>query len=222
MCNFTDLQMPNSQQSRARIFELLRSLGIDTNKSIPPDYICSLAVRYDNPLPSWFLAPIDCSKIPVLGSIPCCVIMEWRAAEKAVLNEVLEKKNSNKFFFQLCQFTFAMYKTVHVPIFTFYNNHRTSNSNVELCWESIEWFIEELAFLWSFDSAPTPPPPPPSPVSKLSLFLSLPCVSPVQLTEGKGGVGGCGRSQIIRPRESLALHKTFNTLWLCSTVEFVL
>ncbi len=30
-------------------------------------YTCSLASRYDNPIPVRFLAPIDCSKIPALG-----------------------------------------------------------------------------------------------------------------------------------------------------------
>ncbi len=28
----------------------------------------SLASRYDNPIPSWFLAPIDCLKIPALDT----------------------------------------------------------------------------------------------------------------------------------------------------------
>ncbi len=28
--------------------------------------ICSLAGRYDNPIPTQFLAPIDCLKIPAL------------------------------------------------------------------------------------------------------------------------------------------------------------
>ncbi len=28
--------------------------------------LCSLAARYDNPIPSRFLAPIDCLKIPDL------------------------------------------------------------------------------------------------------------------------------------------------------------
>jgi hypothetical protein len=28
--------------------------------------LCSLAVRYDNPIPTRFLAPIDCLKIPAL------------------------------------------------------------------------------------------------------------------------------------------------------------
>jgi hypothetical protein len=26
--------------------------------------LCSLAGRYENPIPTWFLAPLDCSKIP--------------------------------------------------------------------------------------------------------------------------------------------------------------
>jgi hypothetical protein len=30
--------------------------------------ICSLAGRYDNPIPTGFLAPIDCLKIPALDS----------------------------------------------------------------------------------------------------------------------------------------------------------
>jgi hypothetical protein len=29
--------------------------------------LCSLAGRYDNPIPTRFLAPIDCLKIPALG-----------------------------------------------------------------------------------------------------------------------------------------------------------
>jgi hypothetical protein len=30
--------------------------------------LCSLLGRYDNPIPPWFLAPIDCLKIPALWS----------------------------------------------------------------------------------------------------------------------------------------------------------
>ncbi len=40
------------------IFKLLRRPGIDS------DSLCRLAGRYDNPIPTRFLAPIDCSKIP--------------------------------------------------------------------------------------------------------------------------------------------------------------
>jgi hypothetical protein len=52
--------------------------------------------------------------------------------------------------------------------------------------------------LRSYDSAPPPPPP-----VRASCLL-------VELTDGKGG-RGWARSQIIRPRESLALYKRFNT-----------
>jgi hypothetical protein len=45
-----------------------------------------------------------------------------------------------------------------------------------------------------------PLPRPPSPVSKLSLFLSLKWVSPVELTDGRGG-RGWGRSQIVTFKE---------------------
>ncbi len=46
--------------SWARICERLWSLGIDSAS------LCSLAGRYDNTIPTRFLAPIDCSKIPAL------------------------------------------------------------------------------------------------------------------------------------------------------------
>ncbi len=66
--------------------------------------------------------------------------------------------------------------------------------NIKILWldpESIEWFIEDQAFLRSYDSVPRPPPPPP-PISKLSLFLSPPMCrhSPVELTDGLGGGRG--------------------------------
>jgi len=38
-------------------------------ESIPRNefrHLCSLAGRYNNPIPTWFLAPIDCLKIPAL------------------------------------------------------------------------------------------------------------------------------------------------------------
>ncbi len=48
--------------------------------------------------------------------------------------------------------------------------------------ESIEWFIEDQTFSPSYDLAPPPPPL----VSKLSPSQSS-CVSPVELTDGRGG-----------------------------------
>ncbi len=54
---------------------------------------------------------------------------------------------------------------------------------------------------------------PPSAVSKWSLFLSLPHVCRrSSLLTGEGRMGWA-RSQIIRPRESLAIYKSFNILW---------
>jgi hypothetical protein len=82
--------------------------------------------------------------------------------------------------------------------------------------ENVKRFIEDLAFLLSYDSAPRPPltTPPPACCLPFSVF----CVSPVELTNGRGGGGGCGtwvRNQIIRPRESLALYKSSLVYWQC-------
>ncbi len=44
--------------TRDGIFKRLRSPGIDSAS------LCSLVGRYDNPIPTRFLAPIDRSKIP--------------------------------------------------------------------------------------------------------------------------------------------------------------
>jgi hypothetical protein len=63
------------------------------------------------------------------------------------------------------------------------------------------WCTLQLRGLW-FCSSPTPSL---SPVSKLSLFLGLPVCR-------RRGRRSWARSQIIRPRESLALNKSFNTL----------
>ncbi len=80
--------------------------------------------------------------------------------------------------------------------------------------ENVEWYIEDKAFLWSYDSAPRTPPSPFSRQQVVYLSQSS-CVSPVELTDERvgGGGGGWARRQIIRPRESLALYKSFNTLW---------
>jgi hypothetical protein len=52
---------------RARTFRLLRSL--DSKESIPTAYVAWYG-RYGNPIPTWFLAPIDCLKILVLYDNP--------------------------------------------------------------------------------------------------------------------------------------------------------
>jgi hypothetical protein len=62
-------------------------------------------------------------------------------------------------------------------------------------------------------------PPQPSPTLSSQQVISLSrssCVSPIELTEGPDGEGGewWWSSQIIRRRESLVLHTSFNTLWV--------
>jgi hypothetical protein len=52
--------------ARARIFKRLWSPGIDSKELIPPG-LCILAGRYDSPIPTRCLAPIDFLKIPALG-----------------------------------------------------------------------------------------------------------------------------------------------------------
>ncbi len=82
--------------------------------------------------------------------------------------------------------------------------------------ESIEWFIEDQAFLQSNDSSPAWPTFYHSPLSRhqaVSLSQSS-FVSPVKLTVGRWGEGvGGARSQISTPQESLALYKSFNIIW---------
>jgi hypothetical protein len=51
--------------SRARIFKLLRSPRIE---GINTASIYSLAGQHDKPIPTWFLAPKDCLKIPAQES----------------------------------------------------------------------------------------------------------------------------------------------------------
>jgi hypothetical protein len=42
--------------------------AIGTELLYRPPSLLSLAGKYDNHIHTWFLAPIDCSKIPALGS----------------------------------------------------------------------------------------------------------------------------------------------------------
>jgi hypothetical protein len=55
-----------------------------------------------------------------------------------------------------------------------------------------------------------PRPPPTLSQQQIVSLTQSSCVSPVELTDGRGGRGSA-RSQIIRPRESLALYNTSNT-----------
>jgi hypothetical protein len=64
-------------------------------------------------------------------------------------------------------------------------------------------------------------PLPPPPLSWRQVVSLSQALSPVELTEGKGG-RGWARSQIIRPWESLVLYKSFNTLSYQPSGEVVL
>ncbi len=56
------------------------------------------------------------------------------------------------------------------------------------------------------------PPSSPLPSKKLVSLSQSSCVSPVELTEWRGGRGWAW-SRILRLQESLALYKSFNSLW---------
>jgi hypothetical protein len=56
---------------------------------------------------------------------------------------------------------------------------------------------------------------PPLPRQHLVSLSQSSRVSPVELTEGRGGKGRAW-SRIIRPQESLVLYKSFSTLWTLS------
>ncbi len=57
--HYRDLQ----SDSRDGILKLLRRLGIDSAS------LCSMAGRFDKPIPTGFLAPIFCLKIPPLVKV---------------------------------------------------------------------------------------------------------------------------------------------------------
>jgi hypothetical protein len=74
-------------QVRDGIFNLLRSPGINSAS------LCSLAGRYDNPIPTRILlAPIDCSKIPAQGTFLYCTL------ESSVANPDAPFHSDAKFF----------------------------------------------------------------------------------------------------------------------------
>ncbi len=65
-------QWGSTHTTWARIFKRLWSPGINSKEWINSASLCSLAGRYDNPIPPRFLAPIDCLKIPAL-----CITEGW-------------------------------------------------------------------------------------------------------------------------------------------------
>jgi hypothetical protein len=101
--------------------------------------------------------------------------------------------------------------------YIYFHPRSTSSLNKELLFRqllypaSTEWFTEDQAFSRSYDSTPCPPPLFPSPVSTLDRrHTERLRMIDILLT----GRGGASRSRIIKPQESLALYKSFNTLCL--------
>ncbi len=76
--------------------------------------------------------------------------------------------------------------------------------------ESIAWFIEDKAFLRSYNSAPRPPFPPLQQANCLSFAVFL-CVDGQAYWRESGGGGGRGAK--IQPRKTPDLYKSVNTLW---------
>jgi hypothetical protein len=52
------------KQHRARIFKHLKSPRTDSKEPIPLDHLACMAGRYDKPIPTQFLAPVDGLKTP--------------------------------------------------------------------------------------------------------------------------------------------------------------
>ncbi len=65
----------NLPHHRARIFKLLRSAGIDSTESIPPAYVAWRAGTSTHCIPTRFLAPTDCLKIP--AQLKGCMVGVW-------------------------------------------------------------------------------------------------------------------------------------------------
>jgi hypothetical protein len=72
-CHFTGSKMSYTSRNRFRQ-SMQPEPNFETSKEprnrfhgINSASLCSLAGPYDNPIPTWFLAPLDCFKIPALA-----------------------------------------------------------------------------------------------------------------------------------------------------------
>ena len=92
-----------------------------------------------------------------------------------------------------------------------------SNSNSRKNSKSLKWFIEDQASSLAYDLAPPPPPSPRAPVSKLDRWHTERLRKRDNSLTGRGWEWRRKRRKIIRRRESLVLHKLFNTLWVIAS-----
>ncbi len=58
--------------------------------------LCSLAGRYDNPIPTRFLAPIECLKIPALPKEFLCTVRTFTVMEEAPTRRVTVTSSLNE------------------------------------------------------------------------------------------------------------------------------
>ncbi len=92
---------------------------------------------------------------------------------------------------------------------------------------TVHWALNDLyrtMLSWGqYDLAPRPPPSPFLPSANclnFSVFLCVAGWAHWRSTDREGG-RRWRRSQIIRPRESLVLYKSLNTLWTGAKYEFI-
>ncbi len=124
--------------------------------------------------------------------------MYWSAITEVVMTPTWRSKRTLFSFSQKClretdeKIGISSWKFLIVDAFRFlctgYTNLNPWHTGTS---ERIAWFIEGQAFLRSYDSAPKPISSPLSHQQVASLSQSS-CVSPVQLTDGRGGGGGRG------------------------------
>ncbi len=72
----------------ARIYKFLRSSEIDSKASIPPANVAWRSGRYP-PIPSWFLPPIECLKIPALNTFAT----EWFGTHWRRVLHILQRRS---------------------------------------------------------------------------------------------------------------------------------
>ncbi len=91
----------DGSKSRYGNFKLSRSPGIDSKESKPPAYLAWRAVLYGNPIPTRFLAPIDCSKIPALIRILIRALEYESGSGSCSFHQWLSRFQQKRFFLKV-------------------------------------------------------------------------------------------------------------------------
>jgi hypothetical protein len=106
-------------------------------------------------------------------------------------------------------------------------NLSSSSLNTHTYWHIVPcieyWMIiKDRAFFNSNNMVPLPTPSPCQQVVRISLSQSSCMCRRSSLLTGDGAGRELGRSQIIRPRKSLVLYKSFNNIWHCACVPCII